>query len=40
MANEKTVDITIPDIGDSSDVEIIEILVAVGDGRWSSSSPC
>ena len=31
MANEKTVDITIPDIGDSSDVEIIEILVAVGD---------
>lgn len=27
----KTIDVTVPDIGDASDVEIIELLVAVGD---------
>lgn len=29
--SEETVDITVPDIGDSENVEVIEILVAVGD---------
>jgi len=31
MSNNTTVDIIIPDIGDSEDVEIIEILISVGD---------
>ena len=31
MAKGSTVDITIPDIGDSENVEIIELLVSVGD---------